>query len=165
MTTSHKAGYRRMVGYIQPAAVERLDIGMPETIFPVRSTSGTIPVYIDPIASPIDKADEHAIALQIVHREADRTLSRADFEMCLRIVKRALDLTGAMHDQADSGASLFSEMEARDARTLSEMSSASPRSPRNATPDIQTEQAPWQSCLRRGLQRVRAVFRGPGASE
>ncbi|WP_175895708.1 hypothetical protein [Burkholderia cepacia] len=51
MTTSHNAGYRRMIGYIQPSAVERLDLGTPETIFPVRSTSGTIPVYIDPTRS------------------------------------------------------------------------------------------------------------------
>ncbi|MCW3583867.1 hypothetical protein [Burkholderia cenocepacia] len=165
MTTSHNAGYRRMIGYIQPSAVERLDLGMPETIFPVRSTSGTIPVYIDPIASPVDKADEHAIALQIVHREAGRTLSRSDFELCLRIAKRALNVASARHDQAESDAAVFSEMEERDAQILSEMSNASPRLPRNATPDTQPERAPWQSCLRRGLRRVRSVFRAQDGSE
>lgn len=51
MTTSHSAGYRLMIGYIQPSAVERLNLGMPETIFPVRSTSGSVPVYIDPTCS------------------------------------------------------------------------------------------------------------------
>ncbi|RAA31165.1 hypothetical protein DN554_14420 [Burkholderia multivorans] len=97
MTTSYNAGYRRMIGYIQPSAVERLDLGMPETIFPVRSASGSIPVYVDPIASPIDKADEHAIAIQIVHREAGRTLSKNDFEMCIRMIKRTLAHTGVQH--------------------------------------------------------------------
>ncbi|WP_416268412.1 hypothetical protein SD235_13680 [Burkholderia cepacia] len=48
MTTSQKAGYRKMIGYIQPSAVARLDLGTPETIFPVRSASGSVPVYIDP---------------------------------------------------------------------------------------------------------------------
>ncbi|WP_146126240.1 hypothetical protein [Burkholderia multivorans] len=48
MTTSHNAGYRLMIGYIQPSAVQRLDLGIPETIFPVRSASGSVPVYIDP---------------------------------------------------------------------------------------------------------------------
>jgi hypothetical protein len=34
--------------------------------------------------------DRHTLALSIVHREAARTLSRADFDLCMRIAKRAL---------------------------------------------------------------------------
>lgn len=51
MTKLHNAGYRLMIGYIQTSAVQRLQLGMPDTIFPVRSTSGTVPVYIDPTRS------------------------------------------------------------------------------------------------------------------
>ncbi len=54
MTTSHKAGYRCMIGYIQASAVQRLNTGTPETIFPVRSASGSVPVYIDPDQPDVD---------------------------------------------------------------------------------------------------------------
>lgn len=35
-------------------------------------------------------ANRHALALSIVHREAARTLSKADFDLCMRVAKRAL---------------------------------------------------------------------------
>jgi hypothetical protein len=35
-------------------------------------------------------ADRHARALYIVHSEAARTLSKSDFDLCMRIAKRAL---------------------------------------------------------------------------
>lgn len=38
----------------------------------------------------MDAADQHAAALAIVHEEAGRTLSKADFDLCMRISKRAL---------------------------------------------------------------------------
>ncbi|MFM0507700.1 hypothetical protein [Paraburkholderia sp. RL17-373-BIF-A] len=38
----------------------------------------------------MNSADRHALALSIVHREAARTLSKADFDLCMRIAKRAL---------------------------------------------------------------------------
>jgi hypothetical protein len=34
--------------------------------------------------------NRHQLALSIVHREAARTLSKADFDLCMRIAKRAL---------------------------------------------------------------------------
>lgn len=33
----------------------------------------------------------HTLALSIVHREAARTLSKGDFELCMRIAKRCLE--------------------------------------------------------------------------
>lgn len=38
----------------------------------------------------MNTADQHAAALAIVHEEAGRTLSREDFDLCMRIAKRAL---------------------------------------------------------------------------
>jgi hypothetical protein len=35
-------------------------------------------------------AGHHTLALSIVHREAARTLSKADFDLCMRIAKRCL---------------------------------------------------------------------------
>lgn len=43
----------------------------------------------DQLAEPA-AVDEHAEALRIVHQEAGRTLGRDDFDMCMRMVKRAL---------------------------------------------------------------------------
>ncbi|MDE1007689.1 MAG: hypothetical protein OSB38_18655 [Paraburkholderia fungorum] len=34
--------------------------------------------------------DHHIIAMRLVHEEAGRTLSRDDFDLCMRIAKRAL---------------------------------------------------------------------------
>ncbi len=66
MTTSHHTGYRRMIGYIQPSAVERLDTGMPETIFPMRSVSGSVPVSIDPTCAA-NLTDEEILAIAAPH--------------------------------------------------------------------------------------------------
>jgi hypothetical protein len=38
----------------------------------------------------MNTADQHAAALSIVHAESGRTLSKADFDLCMRIAKRAL---------------------------------------------------------------------------
>lgn len=38
----------------------------------------------------MDSATQHAVALAIVHEEAGRTLSKADFDLCMRIAKRSL---------------------------------------------------------------------------
>ncbi len=68
MTTSHNAGYRLMIGYIQPSAVQRLELGIPETIFPVRSTSGSVPVYIDPTRTA-RLTDEQILKIAAPHFE------------------------------------------------------------------------------------------------
>ena len=75
-TTSHNAGCRLMIGYIQTTAFQRLQLGMPETIFPVRSTSGTVPVYIDPTRSGHLKYEQR-IAIKYAARllEADGWVS------------------------------------------------------------------------------------------
>jgi len=36
-------------------------------------------------------SNRHALAISIVHREAARTLSRADFDLCMRIAKRCFE--------------------------------------------------------------------------
>jgi hypothetical protein len=38
----------------------------------------------------MNTADQHAAAMAIVHEEAGRTLSKDDFDLCMRIAKRAL---------------------------------------------------------------------------
>nr|WP_023842424.1 hypothetical protein [Burkholderia sp. M701]BAO18881.1 hypothetical protein [Burkholderia sp. M701] len=38
----------------------------------------------------MDTAAQHAVALAIVHEEAGRTLSKADFDLCMRIAQRSL---------------------------------------------------------------------------
>lgn len=78
MTTSHNAGYRRMIGYIQPSAVERLDLGMPETIFPVRSASGSIPVYIDPTCAA-KLTDEEILTIAAPHFEVSESRYGKEF--------------------------------------------------------------------------------------
>lgn len=44
--------------------------------------------------------DQHATAMRIVHEEAGRTLSRDDFDLCMRIAKRALLQAGQVADPA-----------------------------------------------------------------
>ncbi|WP_175892424.1 hypothetical protein [Burkholderia cepacia] len=61
-----------MIGYIQPSAVQRLDLGIPETIFPVRSTSGSVPVYIDP-ARMQRLTDEQILKIAAPHFEVSES--------------------------------------------------------------------------------------------
>ncbi|CAM2143664.1 protein of unknown function [Pararobbsia alpina] len=46
-------------------------------------------------------ADIHAAAIAIVHRESGRTLSKADFDLCMRIAKRALNDEALLALKAD----------------------------------------------------------------
>jgi hypothetical protein len=45
----------------------------------------------------MDRSDAHFLAMQIVHEESGRTLSKADFDLCMRIAKKAVNKTKAHH--------------------------------------------------------------------
>lgn len=65
MTNPLNAGNRLMIGYVQPSAIQRLELGVPETVFPVRSTSGSVPVYIDSTCTTSLTNEHHETAPQI----------------------------------------------------------------------------------------------------
>ncbi|WP_164462510.1 MULTISPECIES: hypothetical protein [Burkholderia cepacia complex] len=72
MTNLHIAGHRLMIGYIQPSATGRLELGIPETIFPIRSTSGSVPVFIDPTRTA-RLTDEQILTIAAPHFEVSES--------------------------------------------------------------------------------------------
>jgi hypothetical protein len=65
----------------------------------------------------MNTADQHAAAMAIVHEEAGRTLSKDDFDLCMRIAKRAL---AALHSDAAQAPKLRIGTSIRFTQTLRE---------------------------------------------
>jgi hypothetical protein len=63
------------------------DIGTDQECFACNGTGECEEDAASPVSAP---AVSHADAVQIVHEEAGRTLSKDDFDLCMRIAKRAL---------------------------------------------------------------------------
>ena len=75
------------------------DIGVEE--YPGQERAAFERIATPPAEAQAAPVDAHSVAMKIVHEEAGRTLSRNDFDLCMRIAKRALSQQPAVRVPED----------------------------------------------------------------